>query len=373
MSHTYTEKVNTSNKTSEDDFFSFLEDECDEKSISSKCESSIMSSMKDMSSMRDMRDLFDSFRDEKVDEKSPVKIVKKEGDDECISCGVINSLCNDGENMICTECGCENSMIIDTNAEWRFYGSDDNKYSSDPNRCGLPSNPYIKNSSLSIVILGHGFEKYRKINSWNGLSYKERSLMTILNMVMNKANIENVPQSVIDKTIHDYQTICISHVKRGTSRESLIAACFAQSMREHGYIRSHQEIAQLFNIKTKKLSKGYSEFSEFLYQQDKDYAKKIKPVETKELVQNYGGYLDFSEDQKKSCMLALYGVEKLGLCPENNPKSIAVGIIYLISEHYHLPYTKKDIAEYCKTSDVTVSGTYSQMIKHVRYLIPGRK
>ncbi len=367
MSRTSTEKVLS--KSSEDDFFSFLEEE-DEKSISS-----VKKEMTPSSKMAsdDLRSMFDSFRDEKVDEKVPVKIAKKEGDDECISCGSINSLCNDGENMVCTECGCENSMVIDTNAEWRFYGSDDNKYASDPNRCGLPTNPYIKNSSLSIVILGHGFEKYRKINSWNGLSYKERSLMTILNMVMNKANIENVPQSVIDKTIHDYQTICTSHVKRGTSRESLIAACFAQSMREHGYIRSHQEIAQLFNIKTKKLSKGFNEFTEFLYHQDKDYAKKIKPIETKELVKSYAEYLDFSEEQKKSCMLALYGVEKLGLCPENNPKSIAVGIIYMISEHYHLPYTKKDIAEYCKTSDVTVGGTYSQMMKHVKYLIPGRK
>lgn len=356
-------KESDKSSSSEDDFFSFLEEDLPCKDVSSEAV--------DKSKMT--QSAFDAF-----EEHQPVKIVKppslkKEGDDECIRCGSINTLCNDGENMVCTECGCENSMVIDTNAEWRFYGSDDNKYSSDPNRCGLPSNPYIKNSSLSIVILGHGFEKYRKINSWNGLSYKERSLMTILNMVMNKANIENVPQSVIDKTIHDYQTICTSHVKRGTSRESLIAACFAQAMREHGFIRSHQEIAHLFNIKTKKLSKGYNEFTEFMYKQDKDYAKKIKPVETKELVKSYGEYLDFSEEQKKSCMLALYGVEKLGLCPENNPKSIAVGIIYLISEHYHLPYTKKDIADYCKTSDVTVGGTYSQMMKHVKYLIPGRQ
>ena len=197
----------------------------------------------------------------------------------CINCGCRDTLYNDNEMIVCTECGCENNFIIDSNPEWRFYGNDDNKRSSDPNRCGLPTNPFIDKPSLSAVMLGKGYEKYRKINSWNGISYKERQLMTILNMVMNKANIENVPKSIIDKTILDYQTICTAHVKRGTSRESLIAACFSQAMREHGYVRSHLEIAKLFNIKAKKLSKGYNDLTKLMYKKDKDYAKKIKPVD----------------------------------------------------------------------------------------------
>lgn len=361
-------------KPQQDNFFSYLDDDND----AVQEEDSSLLRVK----QRDIQNLFSQFENDQEEEGSEVETErindieerqqKQIRDNVCAFCGSMDTLLNDNESIVCTECGCENNMIIDTNPEWRYYGSEDNKRGSDPNRCGMPSNPYIKNSSLSIVILGKGFETYRKVNSWNGLSYKERSLMTILNMVMNKANIENVPQSIIDHTIFMYQTICTSHVKRGTSRESLIAACFSQAMRESGYLRSHQEVAKLFNIKAKKLSKGYNEFTELMYKQDKDYAKKIKPIDSKDLILNYCQYLDFTEQQKKSCLMALYAVEKMGLCQENNPKSVAVGIIYLISEHYGLHYTKRDIADYCKTSDVTVSSTYSQMIRYVKYLIPGR-
>ena len=63
-------------------------------------------------------------------------------------------------------------------------------------------------------------------------------------------------------------------------------------------------------------------------------------------------------------------VDKLGICQENNPKSIAVGCIYLISQNYNLGFTKKEIADNCHTSEVTVSNTYSQMAKFKKYLFP---
>ena len=54
----------------------------------------------------------------------------------------------------------------------------------------------------------------------------------------------------------------------------------------------------------------------------------------------------------------------------NNPKSIAVGVIYLLSQNYNLGFTKKEIADLCKTSEVTVSNTYTQMNKFKKYLLP---
>lgn len=89
--------------------------------------------------------------------------------------------------MACEKCGAIGDMIIDYAQEWRYYGSNDNKRSSDPNRCGMPSNPLFDKPSLSTVILGRGFEKLRKMNSWNGITYKERRLIEILNMISNKA------------------------------------------------------------------------------------------------------------------------------------------------------------------------------------------
>jgi transcription initiation factor TFIIIB Brf1 subunit/transcription initiation factor TFIIB len=212
---------------------------------------------------------------------------KKEKKEECFNCKSPDFLIMDSEMIICTLCGAENNSIIDYHAEWRYYGSDDNKRSSDPNRCGMPTNSLINESNLSTIILGKGFEVYRKLNSWNGLSYKERSLIGILNKIAIKANIDNVPQSIIDATMNMYKIISQDYIKRGASRESLIAACFFNALRDQGMIRSTEEIAKLFDIKSKKLSKGCNEFAELMFSKNKDYIKNMKPIESKDLIERF--------------------------------------------------------------------------------------
>ena len=293
--------------------------------------------------------------------------------DKCLSCDESDFLINDGEMIVCTNCGVENNRIIDYNPEWRFYGSDDNKRNSDPNRCGMPTNQIISESSLSTVILGHGFEVYRKLNTWNGLTYKEKSMISILNKIAAKANIGNVPQSIIDATMKMYQIISKDYIKRGTSRESLIAACFFNALKDNGLIRSNEEVAKLFEIKSKKLSKGCNEFAELMFAKDKDYVKKMRPIEPKDLIERFCSLMDLDEKFIKIGTRISILVDKLGICQENNPKSIAVGCIYFISQNYDLGFSKREIADQCHTSEVTVSNTYNQMNKFKKYLLPKEK
>jgi transcription initiation factor TFIIIB Brf1 subunit/transcription initiation factor TFIIB len=293
--------------------------------------------------------------------------------EKCLGCNEFDYLINDGEMIVCTNCGVENNRIIDYNPEWRFYGTDDNKRSSDPNRCGMPSNQIISQSSLSTVITGHGFEVYRKLNSWNGLTYKEKSLISIINKIAQKASVGNVPQSIIDATMKMYQIISKDYIKRGTSRESLIAACFFNALKDNNLIRSNEEVARLFDIKSKKLSKGCNEFAELMFAKDKDYVKKMRPIEPKDLIERFCSLMDLDERFINIGARISILVDKLGICQENNPKSIAVGCIYFISQNYDLGFSKKEIAEQCHTSEVTVSNTYNQMTKFKKYLLPNKK
>jgi len=293
--------------------------------------------------------------------------------EKCLNCDETDYLINDGEMIVCTSCGVENNKIIDYNPEWRFYGSDDNKRSSDPNRCGMPTNQIISESSLSTVITGHGFEVYRKLNSWNGLTYKEKSLISIINKIAQKASVGNVPQSIIDATMKMYQIISKDYIKRGTSRESLIAACFFNALKDNNLIRSNEEVAKLFEIKSKKLSKGCNEFAELMFAKDKDYVKKMRPIEPKDLIERFCSIMDLDERFINIGARISILVDKLGICQENNPKSIAVGCIYFISQNYDLGFSKKEIADQCHTSEVTVSNTYNQMSKFKKYLLPREK
>ena len=135
-------------------------------------------------------------------------------------------------------------------------------------------------------------------------------------------------------------------------------------------IRSTDEIAKLFDIKSKKLSKGCNEFTELMFIKNKEYVKNIKPIESKDLIERFCLLLDIQETYVKIAVKASLIIDQLGICQENNPKSIAVGAIYLISQAYNLGFSKREIAEQCRTSEVTVGNTYSQMLKFKKYLLP---
>ena len=96
------------------------------------------------------------------------------------------SICNkttlmsllDGYNS-CTTCGEQFTNIIDTNPEWRFYGSEDTK-SSDPTRCGMPINPLLIESSFGCKIMcnnksSYEMRKIKRYTEWQSMPYKEKS------------------------------------------------------------------------------------------------------------------------------------------------------------------------------------------------------
>ena len=134
--------------------------------------------------------LWNIFDNEVNADKKPLSlecIYRKSGNREiCERCEYKLALSDEGF-LVCTNynCGIIYKDMVDQSAEWRYYGADDNQH-NDPTRCGMPSNQHIQDTSLSTVILGKGFEVYRKLNSWNGLTYKQRSLIGILNKIATR-------------------------------------------------------------------------------------------------------------------------------------------------------------------------------------------
>ena len=76
----------------------------------------------------------------------------------CTNCDGKNLEHFENEN-VCKDCGTILDGIIDFNAEWRYYGSDDSKF-SDPTRCGLPTNELLPQSSLGSTVGFKAGESY---------------------------------------------------------------------------------------------------------------------------------------------------------------------------------------------------------------------
>jgi transcription initiation factor TFIIIB Brf1 subunit/transcription initiation factor TFIIB len=289
----------------------------------------------------------------------------------CTGCGGEETVINDGEMRVCTSCGMQHGDVLDETAEWRYYGTEDNKHGVDPNRCGMPNNQMLGISSLSTVVSGRGAEKYRRLSTWNGYTYRERELIKMLNTLRRKAHIYNLPESVIEKTIHIWKKISPSYVKRDTSKKSLVAACFIYALKDNGIFKTIEDICRLFEIEQKKLTRGCNEFVELMYNKDKKYIQTCATTsDTKHLCAQYAKMLEYPEEAMQMTIRVAILENKMGICTSSNPKSICVGVLYLISDHYKLGVTKKQISELCKVSEVTITNTYNKILKYKRFILP---
>ena len=78
----------------------------------------------------------------------------------------------------------------------------------------MPSNELFNKPSLSIAILGHKCYKYKQMNNWNGLSYKERKLIKILNKIRKVAKDSHIPMKVVDQAIVIFKKNSEEQIKR---------------------------------------------------------------------------------------------------------------------------------------------------------------
>ena len=105
---------------------------------------------------------------------------------------------------------CSNTVTnIVSGPEWRFYGSGDSK-SSNPTRCGMPTNELLPKSSMGTTISSRGgganMHKLRRYQKWNGIPYKERSLLKVFQDITDKCNKAGLP-SIIIKESHSLYNI----------------------------------------------------------------------------------------------------------------------------------------------------------------------
>ena len=71
----------------------------------------------------------------------------------------------------------------------------------------------------------------------------------------------------------------------------------------------------------------------------------MRPIEPKDLIERFCSLMDLDEKYIRIGAIISSRVDKFGICQENNPKSIAVGCIYFMSQNYDLGFSKKEIAD----------------------------
>ena len=264
----------------------------------------------------------------------PQKISIKNKLEQCLDCNSKNIISSNGE-IICKECGTIQDEILSYDAEWRYYGSEDTK-TSDPTRCGLPTNELLPQSSQGSTISykwGESYEmrKIRNYHGWHAMPYKERSLYNVFDTIQTKAKLQGITSCIIDEAKVLYKAISETKISRGQNRKGIIASCVYKACKIKNVPRSHKEIANIFDISIKHMTRGCKRFDEIMnYIKYDNKSSNIIGSKSTDYIQRFCSKLNLGQNILSICKHTCNKAEEFSLVSENTPPSIAAGTIFLV-------------------------------------------
>jgi transcription initiation factor TFIIB len=294
--------------------------------------------------------------------------------DHCNHCQSENITTN-GNEIICKSCGTIQDEILSFDAEWRYYGPEDTK-SSDPTRCGLPTNALLPQSSQGSTIAykwGETYEmrKIRNYHGWHAMPYKERSLYNVFETIQSKALVQGITPCIIEEAKVLYKIISEVKISRGQNRKGIIASCIYKACKIKNVPRSHKEIANIFDITVKHMTRGCKRFDEIMNQiKQENKSSDITGSKSIDYIQRFCSKLNIGENILAICKFTCNKAEEFSLVSENTPPSIAAGTIFLVCSLLNSNISKSNISEVCKISEVTISKCYKKLLNYHKHLLP---
>lgn len=296
------------------------------------------------------------------------------------------SLCN--STLMITEDGfptCTNptcSVIytntLDYSPEWRFYGADD-KNANDPTRCGNPINPLLVESSFGCKVMStsnisYEMKKIRKWTEWQSMPHKEKSLYNEFQFITIMAQNAGIPKILIDEAIAIHKDISEQKMFRGLNRDGIKAASIYIACRLNGCPRTSHEIAEIFQLDKTSATSGCSMAVNILQNIERsvDSSQHVElHMTTPSLfIERYCSKLNMNPELTMLCKFIANKLEKNNYITDNAPHAIAAGIVYFISHHCNLNFSKNNIKQISGVSDVTINKCFKKMDNIKDMIIP---
>lgn len=283
-------------------------------------------------------------------------------------CGSDN-LVRDDNLMICKDCSRIMDNVIDCSAEWRFIGNDEKGGSSsgnDPCRCGMPTSDLLPKSSLGTIV-GKGRKDcievhwVRKLQTWTIMPYDERKLVHVFEKYKNNTANEGISAKVMHDAKKLYKQVASKKISRGENSDGLIASCMYYSCMMNRVPRSTKEIADMFSITEKVLTKGNARFQKLM-------PMNVGSTGPKDFISRFGSQMNMSKNEIDSCVKLAEFLESNEIINDNSAISSAAGIISYYSNHVKLQLSRKHIASVCGVSEVTITQKLKKIMKYDEYV-----
>lgn len=326
-------------------------------------------------------DILDNFANDNAEQKN-VNLTNNIVDKYNTLCSECNSsdivFTSSRGSYVCGNCGLESQEFLDDGPEWNNY--DDGK--GDSARCGAPSSAFFPKSSLGTVINTPGYSKVKMLRNWGQVPYRERSLAEVLNDIDTKCKKYKITKAVIDNAKILYKNVRETKHKdgsskgknviiRGVNRKQIIAACFYFGATLQKSPRSTKEVADIFDLSLKQVSKGCRRFLEIM--KDNFIVFDIKPSHGTDFVERFGSKLKLTKEAIELAKTIADNTTKLDIASDHQATSIAAASILFASNILNQNINKKLVSEIFKISDVTIIKTYKKIYPFQQFVISNEK
>jgi len=303
----------------------------------------------------DSQDSDDLSTDSKSSEGSAYNYCKYCDDDNYIVNDRIEGI------TVCTKCGTILQNLMDKSPEWKQY---DNKVCN-TNRCSLPINKYLPQSSLGTTIASKSYYcRIRDINNWLKMPYRERSLYLVFRYIKEKCGKAKLYKCIVDEAKFLYKVINeAKHKKginkgkkiiiRGKNKKSLIAACVFYACKIRNETRSQKEIAKIFSLKNTDITRGCKTFSYLQGNINMNYNFDYSTPE--HFIRRHCNKLHLKNIYIEQAIKVSKNIQKLKVATKHTPLSVAAGTVFLIIKMNRISITKKKIARQFEVSEVTIA------------------
>jgi len=198
------------------------------------------------------------------------------------------------------------------------------------------------------------------------MPYKERSLYKVFNEIQFKCNKNNLPEIIISTAKSLYTIISATKISRGSNRVGIIAACVYYACKECNVPRSINELATIFEITSKVMTKGCKNYTEIMRMSKSNQSRTSDPksVNLNDFIERFSHKLLLPPSDIHLILKISNLCQDLKLINDNTPPAMAGGCIYLYIKQMNLEIHKKNISEVCKISEVTINKCYKKLEKN---------
>lgn len=264
---------------------------------------------------------------------------------------------------VCSSCGLVEDRFIDESPEWTSGVSEDGKV-NDPSRCGNPnSNPELfsqawgKGTIMATTYSSkYEIKRMAKINFHMSMNHKDRSLFHAYKGIDEACH--TLPDSILKDAKMMYKKFDDGKLTRGAVRTGIKGNCVLYACRLAKVPRTTKEIADMFGIQGKDISRTTQIFKETIMgKTEKNYM--TKPCD---VVHRLLGNFNIGQNYRPICNKICSEIEGCIELMSKTPNSIASAVILIALKGV---YTKGDICSTCGVSIPTVNKIEIIIRKHL--------